>query len=792
MKENLGLKGIIVGIVLLLLCSNITLGITKNTNDNDCESFILNSDASVVEKTVPLTVSIYGMTGIEKHTVEVAFHDAVLIADLCTALRGSMVVDPGGERTRQLCGRFLDLLEESHAIPAGVSYQELCSFLQPPVLPSYMLPAGKLPFQNKASEWFCNFATFGQGSAFPIIILPRFIPFLLTPIPRVFVYWSTDQGITSVGGLVSGTGFVAGGAQQGIALGFWGIGFSVFLPPIRSYGLFGYAIFTRVKAEQFEFYPPNNPPVITQTDPVDGQQFVSLSTTELRFAIEDADEDLMSFSVTTEPDIGSGSGGLKPEGTYSIPISGLESFTTYRWYIQLTDGKDTVNTVCSFTTEPTAPIVSNPVPADGERDIPIDLTQLKFTIKDFQGDAMSYTVETSPRIGSGSGNGVHNGTYDVPVSGLAIATTYRWYLNVTDGLHWTRKIFAFETEYPSQFNPFDYGWHYRKQITIDHTQVLDDLANFPVLLSTMDADLYQKAQVDGGDVMFMNDVGVSTRLYHDLESYDSSSGSLVTWVNIPFLSSANDTVFYMYYGNPSCINQAYPEKTWDTTYEAVWHMNDATPMTIFDSTSNQYVGTKQAPNEPQGASGKISTGQDFDGINDHIQFTHSIIPLGAKTISAWINRHSIGWYGVVLASSTGISSSDAGTSWSLIGINNTLQCVLGNGQDGGHYMKVYVTHAPINSWHYYTMTYDETTLRVYIDGQLAGSTTTKSGYEQNPTHALRMGETSDPRYDYYLDAGLDEIQISNVARSDAWIQTSYAMMMDPSQFLTIGLELQGP
>jgi len=792
MKKNLGKKGIVIGIILLLLSVSGVSGFKKNIHNNDQQSIISPTITNEVDKIVPITFSIYGKNDIKKQTINISIQDANEISELFNELRHSIATKPNSKTTQQLQRRFLTVLEEKNAIPSGVSDEQIFSLLQPPaIIPKYHYN-NFLPFQNKASEWFCNFATTGTGSAFPIIILPRFIPFLLSPIPRAFVWWSTSEGITSVGGLISRTGFLAGGQQQGIALGFWGIGFSIFLPPIMSYGIFGYALYTRVTAEEFVFYPPNNPPKITQTDPADGQQMVPMTTTELRFAINDADGDLMSINVTTEPFIGSGSGGLKPEGTYSIPISGLESYTTYTWYIEVTDGKDTTGKTLTFTTEPAAPILTNPSPPNGERDVSMNLSQLKFTLKDYQSDTMDYTVQTSPNIGSAQGTDVHDGTYTIPINGLTYGATYHWYVNVTDGVYWTRKVFSFETGYPTQFNPFDYGWQYRKQITIDHTQVLEDLTHFPVLLSTSDDDLPSKAQIDGGDIMFMNDIGVSTRIYHDLESYTSSSGTLLAWVDIASLSSSRDTVFYMYYGNPTCINQEYPKKTWESNFEAVWHMNDATLTTISDSTSNSYTGTKIAPNEPQQSTGKVGPSQDFDGTNDYLQFTNPVISTGTKTISAWMNRHSTGWFGVVLASSTGISSSDAGTSWSFLGVNDTLQFVLGNGDNSGHYMTLFIPHPSVNSWHYYTMTYDETTLKVYIDGALVGSTTRKSGSELNPTYNMRMGETNHPSYDYYLDAELDEIQISNNVRSENWIQLSYNMMMNPSQLITIGPEIPGP
>ena len=232
-----------------------------------------------------------------------------------------------------------------------------------------------------------------------------------------------------------------------------------------------------------------------------------------------------------------------------------------------------------FKTEPIEPIVKNPSPADGEREVPLNLSSLHFTLKDFQGDAMSYTVESSPDIGSGNGTNVHNGTYTIPVNGLTYGTTYQWYVNVTDGAHETHKMFSFTTGYPALFNPFDYGFQYRKQITIDHTKVADDLTNFTILLSTIDDDLHQKAQDDGGDILFMNDVGVASKFYHEVENYDPSTGELIAWIKIPFLSSTNDTIFYMYLRKPHL--RRYPvssknlgfELQCSLAYERRYHLN---------------------------------------------------------------------------------------------------------------------------------------------------------------------------------------------------------------------------
>jgi hypothetical protein len=90
---------------------------------------------------------------------------------------------------------------------------------------------------------------------------------------------------------------------------------------------------------------------------------------------------------------------------------------------------------------------------------------------------------------------------------------------------------------------------YRKAITIDHTKVSATLTNFPILISISDDNDLKNhvTSVNGYDLVFKD--GSGTKLAHELERWDGSTGSLVAWVKIPFLSSVTDTVIYMWYGD---------------------------------------------------------------------------------------------------------------------------------------------------------------------------------------------------------------------------------------------------
>ena len=561
-----------------------------------------------------------------------------------------------------------------------------------------------------------------------------------------------------------------------------------------------------MNAQYIEYWPPNNPPDITQTDPADGQTLVSLSTSELRFSLYDADKkDLMSYTVTTNPDIGSGSGGLKPNGIYSIPISGLESLTQYTWHISVTDGKDTTEKTSIFITEPVGPVITKPVPENGERDVPMNLLQLQFTLKDYQGLPMEYTVQTSPNIGSDHKVGVHNGTYSVPVNGLSYGAEYRWFVNATDGTYWARKVYSFQTGYPSPFDPFEYGWQYRKQITIDHTKITGDLQNFPVLISTTDVDL-MKAQPDGDDILFMNGPGDAVKLHHEIESFVASSGTLIAWFNISALSSNEDTRLYMYYGNPNCINQEYPEKTWDSNSLLVYHMNDNTLLTINDSTNNHNTGGKYGSSLPVESDGKIGNAQYFNGnigcyMNSSKDISHGSNPW---TYECWYKADSYGPtenpypndpYSIFFSVSPKSPTHYLVINIRLKNSENRYECHMDNqGVDGCSYTgNVNVFD---NEWHYAVVVRDNeaSQFKIYIDGSpdYIVVSSISPGYTIQ-TAPLDIGAL----YSYYpnrmfYEGYLDEIHVSKITRSPEWISTSFNNQNNPIDFLIIGPEESHP
>jgi hypothetical protein len=325
-------------------------------------------------------------------------------------------------------------------------------------------------------------------------------------------------------------------------------------------------------------------------------------------------------------------------------------------------------------------------------------------------------------------------------------------------------------------------WNYRKTITIEHTMVKATLQNFPVLIDIADIDL-QKAQADGGDIVFID--SNNTKLNHEIESFNWNTGHLVAWVNIPSLSSSEDTVLEMYYGNPSALNQQNASAVWDSNFTMVQHLEEA-GVTRFDSTLFGNDGTVYG-SMSKSAAGKIDGSDMFDGVDDYVQVPNSpsLNPSSAITIELWMNLSSTGDY-VNLVNKGTFSQfymrmgPQEGRTYLFVKFSDgTFASVEGS-----------VTGWTYNAWHHVVATLDTNaqTIKLYVDGVQKLSGTFASGKSiVATTNPLRISDTT-----RRVKGSLDEVRVSNIARSPAWIQTSYNNQKAPSDFCSVGLEETGP
>ncbi len=331
---------------------------------------------------------------------------------------------------------------------------------------------------------------------------------------------------------------------------------------------------------------------------------------------------------------------------------------------------------------------------------------------------------------------------------------------------------------------YDCNWGRRNIITIDHTKVSADLTSFPVLISLTDANLKSSAKSDGYDILFTKSDG-TTKIPHEIESYTSSTGALVAWVQVPSVSSLTDTTVYMYYNNSGAANQQNVNGVWDSNYTGVWHLKEnpaGTAPQMLDSTSNANSGTSAgsmiAGNQ---VAAKINGGLDLDGSNDYIESKNNIgITANAvRTITFWAKLDTTGNQGLVTWGNTALNQKFGGLIW---GANNFLWG-WGSGNDWDT-----LTAAATGSWKYHALVNDGTKGRWYVDGTELGSGFAHT-YNTADSHAF-IGRAIDSSASYYMNGIIDEVRISNTARSAGWILTEYRNQNSPSTFSSLGSQEQ--
>jgi hypothetical protein len=308
------------------------------------------------------------------------------------------------------------------------------------------------------------------------------------------------------------------------------------------------------------------------------------------------------------------------------------------------------------------------------------------------------------------------------------------------------------------------GWLNRKLITVNCSQVYDVLSNFPILINTTDSDLATNAQDDGDDIAFVLYSDNTTKLNHEIEWFNGTSGELVAWVNVTSLSSSQSAKIWMYYGNSACNNQQNPTGVWDSNFIAVWHLKE-TSGTCYDSTSNNR-DSSAIVGVTQDATGIVDGGDSFDGSNDYIDITMTLP--STVTISVW-------------ATYTGttdmlwcIDSDNGGPD--LFFVSGVI-CLNTWDSAGNPFCSI---PADVNQWYLYTTVIQSGNTNLYLNDQLGGT----ANY-RNPSGS-DFHISSSAGYDW--QGKIDEVRISNIARNSSWIKTSYNTIKNSSIFVIFGSE----
>ncbi len=343
------------------------------------------------------------------------------------------------------------------------------------------------------------------------------------------------------------------------------------------------------------------------------------------------------------------------------------------------------------------------------------------------------------------------------------------------------------------------GYSYYRAITVTSTNTVASgtNSNFPMLVSNTLISFAASSSGSGHiqnlctapnggqepcDLIFTSDSACAVPLNFETESYTSSTGALVDWVNVPTMQAG--AVIYACYGSSAVTtDQSHPSATWNAGYKGVWHLpaptstlsaydstgvNNATAITNVTATSTgQIDGAANASNT---ATTAINVGHDAS-----INITGT-----ALSISAWINARTLGGGNVGRI----VSKSDTSTTvgYNLAVNSNQLRFTI-NSNTGNIPGTGFVT----GTLQYVVVTFDGSNRRGYVNSvqgsPLALSTSTAS----TPSLDLGIGGSTVTNSRNF-DGVIDEVRISNVVRTPSWILTEYNNQFSPSTFYMVGGE----
>jgi len=330
-------------------------------------------------------------------------------------------------------------------------------------------------------------------------------------------------------------------------------------------------------------------------------------------------------------------------------------------------------------------------------------------------------------------------------------------------------------------------WPLRSRLSFNNDAQQEALENFPALVVlTAPAFVYDRASVGGRDLRFI-EPGSGQVLAHEVELWDEGATSYV-WVKVPRIDPSPSSDFiWLYYGNPSTVDAQDPAAVWSNGYVSVWHLGDnpaAGDGAIKDSAAEQQHGTALGMNHSDLVEALIGEGLDFDGANDVVDIEGSGAagaPLdivgGPMTLSSLV-RPDGNSEGTIIAKRVEWSAQWQLQAQKYDSAESSLSFLWGPSQAEQNNWRTDVTLVA-DSWNHVAVTVaaDGIPRSLYIDGEAlipvleSSASATSEHYDVDVAIGARW--TSSGGTLWHLTGLLDEVRVSSVARTDAWMAAEH-------------------
>jgi hypothetical protein len=287
---------------------------------------------------------------------------------------------------------------------------------------------------------------------------------------------------------------------------------------------------------------------------------------------------------------------------------------------------------------------------------------------------------------------------------------------------------------------------------------------------------FAQAQDNGGDIRFASSLG--KKLSYQIERWNRASQLAEVWVLADTVKGNNGTQYItMYWGNPGVASKSNGVTVFSTSngFAGVWHLNQdpsGTGAVVLDATANANNGTSTGSmTGSELVSAIVGQGTSFNGTNQGILIPDapSLDLTTGVTVSGWFQATALtAW--TKIAGKAFTSNIAPYTMYTLgfdAGSHLSGQIDVG----GTQYSVAGSTTLNTTNFFYGTFTYDNSTMKLFLNGLQEGNTTAQAGPIATDNEQFSIGMTGYGTN--YFPGTLDEIQVSNIARSADWIKLCY-------------------
>ena len=333
---------------------------------------------------------------------------------------------------------------------------------------------------------------------------------------------------------------------------------------------------------------------------------------------------------------------------------------------------------------------------------------------------------------------------------------------------------------------------FAKKMTVSFTGYSGTaLTDFPVLvkLSTaIDGFSYSDFQKeDGGDLRFADSNG--TLLSHEIDTWNESGVSTV-WVKVPSLSASATITACYGCANPPAVD---PKDVWDDGYVGVWHLGEIElPMKESSGVSTDFASKNNTVLFGQG--GAVGGAVDFSSGTSNNYLVANDDPdldgFSDFTVEMWTYQEAYRTdsnYAALIAKRDGAYNGESFFAYqNNAGTRNPVFAFNTNSTGSARTSLSATARPEVGEWTHnaFTRNAGNGALAWYLDGATKGSGSAHKAAIYDGSTTLKLGGGGGQQS---FPGKIDEVRISKVARSAAWVKATHDTVAD-ANFATYSVQ----